>query len=345
MSKQEWGKRLSEAIHKVWCVFFDPCPTLFDVCVCFGFIGIVYVNPSLRGFYLVTYSILLMAIGFNYPERRKFNGGSLAILCVMGFTTMFFHSYYVNVKSITFQYLNFYLMMEGLLYILFTCILFYTVTTKSKNIRLLLFTLPFCLKLWIPKIIFHGQFTPVMSLCLAVFIYMVIKKKWSTATLMAAVALVILGTHKDWALMKFACRPHIWGELIEFIKNPPFLGGYLPVQIRDHWLACFVGSGFNKLLVPDNLLIVSTWGNTWLFRHNDFLSLAAYIGVLSLIPICMFIRELAVAFRRSKALIFLMAACFLSFFQITFIHPDRVIFILLMLSWMYIEHSTQREAE
>ena len=119
--------------------------------------------------------------------------------------------------------------------------------------------------------------------------------------------------------------------------NPSFLGSNFIATHEDSAIAFLVGSGFNKLLIRDHFILVGTWGNTWLFRQNDILSLMAYIGAFSIIPLGLFIKELAVRFKRTWFIAPLVAYCALCFFQITFIYPDRTAIILLSLAWMWIE--------
>jgi len=314
---KKWGKKIID-------YFANPCPTLFDLCVCFGILGIGFIRPALRGFYLEFYTMFLVIVGFNYKQKRHFNNGaSLALISLISLICLFKYTYapHYNVRNISFQYLNFYMLHEGFGYIFFACLLFYIVTTKATNLRFLLFTIPIVIwKAWLPKMIYHGQMTPILALGVGFFAYLLYKKQFKWATFIALVALDFMVFNRKWVIMKFTCRPHVWWDLILRIKEHPF-----------------VGSGFNKLLVPDNLIVVKTWGSTWLYRHNDFLSLMAYIGAFAIIPIVMFIRELFIRFKKTWFVAPLVAFCALCLFQITFIYADRVIVILLSLSWMFIE--------
>ncbi len=310
---KEWGKKVID-------YFFNPCPTLFDLCVCFSILGISYIRPALRGFYLEFYTIFLVVIGFNYKQKRQFNGSSLTLLCLLGLICLFKFTYEFRVGSASFQYLNFYLMHEGFGYIFYSALLFYTITTKATNVRLLVFALPVVAHVWIAKMLYHGQLTPVLALGVGIFAYLLYKRKFKWAIFIALVAIDFMVYKREWVAMKFACRPYVFLDLIQqIIKHP------------------FVGSGFNKLLIPDNFINVRSWGNTWLYRHNDFLSLMAYIGVFAIIPIVMLIRELLKRFKGRWYSALLVSYCALCFFQITFIFGDRVAIILLSLSWFYIE--------
>ena len=327
---KKWGRKVID-------YFFNPCPTLFDLCACFGVLGISFIRPALRGFYLEFYTIFLVIIGFNYEQKRHFNGASLTLLGLISLSTLFLHSYKVAFRSISFQYLNFYLMHEGFAYIFFGCLLFYIVATKSTNLRLLMFTLPVVMKVWIGKMLYSGQMTPMMAVGVGFFAFLLYRRQFKWAIFVALVAIDVAVFKREWLMMKFECRPYIWAHLIELIKHPPYIGSYFIERYQDSKLTFFVGSGYNKLLIPDNFINVKVWGNAWLFRQNDYLSIMAYIGIFAIIPIIMFIKELFARFKYTWFIALLIAFCTLSFFQMTFAYPDRVIVILLSLSWCYVE--------
>ena len=310
---KKWGKRVID-------YFFNPCPTLFDLCVCFGIMGISFIAKPLRGFYLEFYTIFLVIIGFHYKEKRRFDGASLTLLCLLGLISLFVHSFYANIGGLSFQYLNFYLMHEGFGYIFFSALLFYVVVTKATNLRLLAFTLPIVILPWVRIMLYSGQMTPLLALGVGFCVYLLYKRRFLILGIIALAGLCVVYFNYDWLLMKFSCRPHVWKDLLLRIKDHPF-----------------VGSGFNKLLIKDHFILVGSWGGTWLYRHQDFLSLMAYIGAFALIPIGLFIKELAVRFKRTWFIAPLIAFCALCFFQITFIYATRVIIILLSCAWMWIE--------
>ena len=308
-----WGRRVMD-------FFFNPCPTLFDLCVCAGIAGIGFVLPALRGFYLEFYAAFLVVIGFHFKEKRHFNGASLTLLCMIGMISLLVHSLEYRPGALSFQYLNFYLMHEGFSYIFFSALLFYVIVTKATNLRLLIFALPLAMKPWLDKMIYCGQMTPILAVGVGFFTYFIYKRQFKWAIFTALVAIDVVLFNREWLMMKFECRPYVWGEMLSQIKNHPF-----------------VGSGFNKLLLPDNMMVISTWGNTWLYRHNDPLSLMAYVGVFAIIPIVLFIKELSTRFKRTWFIAPLVAVVVLCSFQVTFIFPTRVAVILVSLAWFYVE--------
>ena len=329
---KKWGRSIKE-------YFFNPCPTLFDLCVCFGVVGISFVVQALRGLYLEFYAIFLMVIGFNQKQKRNFKGSNLTLLCLLAMISLLMHSLpgHINIRNPSFQYLNFYLMHEGFAYIFFACLLFYIVATKATNLRLLVFTLPVVAKVWYSEIMYCGQMTPLLAVGLGFFVFLLYKRKFKWAIFVALVAIDIMVWNRAWIILKFRCRPYVWLELCKYIRNPPYIGSFFIEKIRNCPLSFMVGSGFNKLVVPDNMIAVSTYGNYWLFKHNDYLSLMAYIGVFAIIPVALFIKELFVRFKRTWFIAPLVAYCALCFFQITFSEPDRVAIILLSMAWCWIE--------
>jgi len=329
---KKWGRSIRE-------YFFNPCPTLFDLCVCFGVAGIGIVKPALRGFYLEFYAIFLMVVGFNHKQKRHYNGASLTLLCLLAMISLLMHSLpgHISIKNMTFQYLNFYLMHEGFAYVFFSCLLFYIVVTKATNIRLLIFTLPIAMTPWIVKMLYCGQMTPILAAGLGFFVFLLYKRKFKWAIFVALVAIDVMVWNRRWLIMKFECRPHVWMELCRIIQNPPYIGSFFIEKIRNGPMTFLVGSGFNKLLIPDNLISIRSWGGNWLFRHNDPLSLMAYIGVFAIIPVVIFVKDLYIRFKRTWFIAPLVAYCALCCFQVTFIRPDKVAIILLSLSWMWIE--------
>ena len=244
----------------IWGYSLDSFPTLFDLVVCFGIIGVTFVNPFIRGFYLVFLTLLIMSVGLNYPNKRNVQLPELSLFCILGMIGVFVHSFVWSVKSITFEYLNFYMMAEGLLYIFFGCMFLSVVAQKASNLRLLMITIPITLIPMINKTVYCGQMTFIMATLVAVVIWLFWARKLALFTWATIIGLIVVGCNWHWICMKFACRPPIWLELAQAIRIHPW-----------------VGIGFNKYLRPDNMRVFS-WPDAYLFMHNDYLTIMLFMG-------------------------------------------------------------------
>jgi len=326
---RKWGE-------KIIGFFCNPRPTLFDIVAVVGVIGMGFVIEDLKGLYLIFYSITIVCLGFHQRLQRNIRASGLALIALCGLTNLFLHSFAIYYKSITFQYLNVYLMLEGFIYILFGSLLFYTLATKGNNLRLFAITLPIAALGWIKYGLHGGQISVFFALLVGFIVYLALQRRFILLHLLICLALCVIifcplkiggnDTHLlGWMKMKFSLRPAAWMELYKLI-----------------WVHPFIGEGFNKFIGQDNNSIV-LWNSTktvvmnCLYRQNDYLNIAVLYGAPILIAIGVFIKEGFSRLRNSWMLAPFMAICILAFVQMTFFCPDKALVLLCTTATFYTE--------
>src|SRR4030043_1089281 len=217
---------------------FSPRPTLFDLCAVFGVVGIPFIPECLHGFYFCFYAVFITVIGFYSMCYRNVSFSSLTLLSLIALSGLFIHAFVWGPNSITFQYLNFYLLFEGFAYVLFGSVMFYTLVTKGRNLKLILITLPIALIPFIKFSLHHGRGSIVFAIAIAVVLFCVKHRKYGWALAITIFALDFFIWKFAWFKMKFACRIPLWHDMIfsTDMTNP---------GIKLH---PFVGSGLNHFL-------------------------------------------------------------------------------------------------
>lgn len=313
-------------MRKVWGWLLQmvcPTPSLTDFVFAIGIIPIGFIDRLYQGIYLVSLSLLLFAFSIAREDTKKFVSPALSFILFWSFISIFLHSTLLPTKSVMYNYVNFSLMSESFIYILAGILLLKTVIGKVVNIRLLYLTIPIALIPVVNKMLYFGQVTPVFAVLLAFAFYFIGRQKKIFVVLTSLLALTILITNFQWVAMKFNCRPYVNIELLR--------------QISENF---WKGTGFNRFLTPDNLIWVRQIGNFeygWLYRHNDFLSITAFMGVPILLGIVLFLKELFDRVRYTPWIIMFTAIVLMCCFQITMFLPDKALIIIACMVTMYCE--------
>jgi len=287
-----------------------------------------FIRLPWQGFYFCLYSVFVTTIGFYRKNERNIAVPSLTLLSLIALAGIFSHGFISGPNSITFQYLNFMLMFEGFGYVFFGSLLFYTLVNKGRNLRLFYLTLPIALLPTIKSYLYSGRGSILFALALALIIYWIANRKYMLAGLMAIIALEFLYIKLDWFKMKFACRLPMWYDMIYSNQKFP------PIGITQH---PFIGHGFNQLLIPDNIMCSTSWGRTWLFKHNDPLNIINILGVFVIIPLGLFIDQIIQKVKKSRFLVPILAVIIVGFVQMTLFSGDRALAITAFLALTYIE--------
>jgi hypothetical protein len=199
--------------------------------------------------------------------------------------------------------------------------MFYVLVSKGKNLRLFFVTLPIALIPFFKLSVYSGRGSIVFAMAIAAIIYLLMRKKYGWSLVIALLSLDLFIYKFVWFKMKFACRIPLWKDM--------FL---------DLWQHPFIGTGFNKLLIPDNMMISTSWGKTWLFKHNDYLNIVGVLGVFAIIPVLIFIRRIILQTKNSLYLIPVIGIAILCFVQMTIFSGDMALVIVCFLSLAYIEN-------
>lgn len=313
-------------MRKVWDILKTlvcPTPSLLDVTFAIGIIPIGFFDRQFQGIYLVGLSLLLFAFSMGREDTKGFVSPGLSFILFWSFVSIFLHGTSLPTKSVMYNFINFSLMSEAFIYILAGILLLKTVIGKVVNIRLLYITIPIALIPIINKAVYFGQVTPIFAVLLAFFLYFIGRQKKIFVVLTSVVTLTILIMNFQWVAMKFNCRPYVNIELLKQIGE-------------SYW----IGTGFNRFLTPDNLVWVRQIGNFeygWLYRHNDFLSITAFMGVPILLGIIIFLKELFDRIRYTPWVVMFTAIILMCLFQITMFLPDKALIIIACMVTMYCE--------
>jgi hypothetical protein len=292
----------------------SPLPSFFDLSVMASVFGILWLPKEHQGIYLVFFSAYLCSLTLMLKPNREWKSTGLSLFVIWSFLSLFKHSWMVNTSSVVYKWINFSLMSEGFIYILFGAFLLKNIVNYSRNIKLLYLLLPIAMIPWIKVMLFHGQVSPILGLAIAFIIYLIMKKEYLVAILLTLPVIIGCCIKHEWIAMKWACRPYVWIELLRQMQEHPF-----------------VGSGFNKFLTPDNLTWIRQIGAVvygWIYRHNDYLSIAAFIGTPVLLTIGLFITEVFNRLKKNWLVVPFMAIVIMCFFQITMFSSEKAFLLI-----------------
>jgi len=334
--------------QKLYDYFLRPRPTLFDIIAIYGIGGVGLVPRPIMGFYLCGFAWVLWMVGFSYPNERNECFPSLTIFCLMAFSSMFIHTFYYCVNSITFQYLNFYLLFEGWVYPFCGCAIFVLLVNKGRNLRLMWVTLPLALIPGIEYAIKGGRGSAIFALGIASLAYFFSKNKKVGFLILFLLASFFL-INKDWFMKKWDCRVPLWYDMtFQKPENPVGIQDVLlqkPFEQYTHGVINhpLLGHGYNKLILRDNFFLSTSWGETGLYRQNDYINIAHAMGALIWIPLGMFMWRIFTQVKGSWFLIPCLTIAILSFVQLTMFWGSNALFVVCMLALVYGESLKKKE--
>jgi hypothetical protein len=287
-----------------------PVPSFFDFCVAVFLIIPFITNNTAQMIMFVFYIIFLICLSMGLTPQRNYKSTPLMLLALWSLIGVFVHSFAVSKESITYKYLNVYLMSEGFIYIFFGILFLITVIKYSTNLKFLYFLLPialiptFKMEIFITGLTYIPRwnlkdFTFWGSIATAVFIYFLLRRKYIIVFFISLWGLFMIGFLNKLIMTRFVCRPLVWQQLVKEIFQHPLFG-----------------TGFSKgIFPPDNLLLVEKYG--YVFRHNDYLSLGAYLGISAMIIAVWFVVETIKKVGIRPELILILSIAIMCFFQLT----------------------------
>lgn len=286
------------------------CPSVFDV-VASGILATVFIqNRFYKGTFFIFYSIFIMTFSILLKPRRRFTSIPLWLFLAWALAMVFTHNEIKIVEgSVMNYYFNVAIMFEGFIYIFCGVMLLKTIIEHSKCMKYVYLMLPAILIPFIRTYSYGGRITPIVALVVSFIIYLILKKDFVVASIVGLAGASVALIKWPWVAMKFACRPYVMVELIK--------------QMFEHPVK---GSGFKSLLGAENMIWVRQIGDVvygWIYRHNDFLSIGAYLGVFALICITLFVFESMFRIGITPYLIPFMAIILTCFFQMTMFEPDK----------------------
>jgi len=260
-----------------------------------------------QNIFFIFYIIFLTCISIGIKPKREYHSLPLMCLSIWAFIGVFIHSFVICEESITMKYLNMYLLSEGFIYILFGSLFILTVVKYSKNTRIFYILIPLGLIPFFKQVKIAENVTFFASIGVSLIIYLILRRKWLYASILANLGLII--AFFNWPLIqsKWPARPLVWGQLI-----------------KEIWLKKIVGSGFyHGLEHPNEMIWVSQGNYGWLWRHNDYLSIGAYLGIPAMIFIIWFLFSTIKKIHIRLALIPILIIAIMSFFQMNMFKVER----------------------
>lgn len=310
-------KGASDRIKRMAGWFIRPAPSFFDLCLA-GFLILPYIRDGYRQeIFFIFYIIFLVCISMGQKPIREYHSLPLMLLSLWALIGVFIHSYLICEESITMRYLNMYLLSEGFIYILFGSLFITMVVKYSRNMRIFYLLIPFGLIPMLlkqispaPLILIYAtprNFTLWGSIGISITLYFALRRKWLYTSILASIGLILAFLKRGVLMSNWQARPYAWGQLIrEIIKHP------------------FVGSGFyHGLEHPKHMIWIEYQNHGWLFRHNDYLSLGAYLGIFATICVMWFLINSAKKIGIRPALIPVLIIIIMSFFQLNMFRIER----------------------
>lgn len=247
-----------------WKGVFSPLPSFFDLCLA-GILITPFINDyTKQSIFFIFYIILLTCISISLKPRRDYRNIPLSLLTIWAFIGIFIHNFVIPCEeSVVIQYINLYILSEGFIYILFGAMFVMLVIRHSRNMRFIYPVIPVVLFFALHR---NGDFnkTFILSSGLSILIYLLLSKKFLFASISAAGILIFAKLRWSALMVSWACRPYVLRQLWKEICQRPLFG-----------------SGFYHGLGHPQEMINTPWG--WLYRHCDWLSICAYLGVPMLI--------------------------------------------------------------
>jgi len=289
---------------------FGSLPSMFDILVA-GIFGITFLPSTfLRGTFFVFYSLFIICVTLFLKPKRQYTSIPLALLTLWSFAMIFVHNNITVVNnSIVNRYFNIAIMYEGFIYLFVGVLLFRSIIIYSKQPMWILLCLPISIIPLIKDSLYMGSMSMIAAIVVSCIIYLFINRRMVWVNILMLLSVITSVIIWKWIALKFVCRPYAWVELLRNIKEHPF-----------------VGSGFNHTLLPDNMIWVKKIGTVtygWIWAHNDYLNLASYLGVITLIFMAWFITETLKRIGKTVYLIPFLTIVIASCFQITMFFPDK----------------------
>lgn len=304
---------------RVWArSLIAPRPSIFDLFVA-GTLSIVLLRDKFhQGMFLVFYSVFILILTIVMKPKRNYISIPLFLIVLWSFFMIFVHN---KIEIVPGNFMNYWLnvsiMFEGFIYILFGFFLLRNIIVYSTNLKFIFLLLPIALIPIMKVNAIGGRMTIPMAFILSVLIYFFLNRKIFWGLVIGIVSLTEVICLWPYIQTKFACRPYIWIEMLREIKSHPF-----------------IGSGFDHTLKPDNMTWVHKIGNMvygWIYRHNDLLSIGAYLGVIVTILLIWFIVESLFKIGKSGYLIPFLTILITSLFQLTFFEPVKATICLVLI--------------
>ena len=307
-------------------------PSLFDLAVC-GFMGLLltikihkYHYEDVKKITLVFGIIALMLVAMMCKQRRTWRNWMISALAMWSMFHVFWHSWIgikPSVQSFITAHINWTLLNEGFIYILFWVFGVWVIVSFSKSWKIYYGVVTLAIIVGISRSFdsyLGWSMTPLMSPILAGAIFMLINKRWKIA-LPVIVGGIGLTIYKwEWLLYKFVTRPIMWKIAIRDMLKEPWGHGW------DH--------GINHM---DGFVYSETGlGSGWI--QGDLVELGKYLGVPAVIFTGLFFGYLLFKGKKNSLAYYLfLTAMIAGLFQRTMFFSVQTGVVLLAVSLLILE--------
>lgn len=222
-----------------------------------------YRQETTQKIYFVFGVIALSLLSLFSKPKRYLTDWCVGAFALWALFLMFWHSQ-IWVESITYRYLDFFLMSEGFIHVFAAILLYKLVYEYVDKLPSVYFALVF----YLGRGFFIKSLTPIFAVAICSLIWCVAKKKWQWFGLMLVLTCAFIGMNTHYIWVKWQARAFAWPYTIKEILQHPF-----------------IGTGFDKSIMI-NLI---KGPNGWCFRHNDFLNVTKDLGLPALMLIGVFL--------------------------------------------------------
>lgn len=243
----------------------------FNLAVCGVILAVSYTQGTVRSIVFNFGVFTLLVLSLFLRRKREFINIPLALFLLWSIASIFIHVKLAT-TGVVFEYLNIYLMANGFIYLLSAVLLYKLVIEYSDS--LIPYILTFCVALipYASRAIHGGRVTIIFAFLLANIIWLWKRKRLYSVWLMVYTLLAAVCNYK-WIMMKWGCRPVVWGELARKALEHPF-----------------IGSGFKHMIgMPESMIYVPTSRYGIVFKHNDYLAIGGSLGIVATILLVWFV--------------------------------------------------------
>lgn len=286
MNKQLWGKIKNLAPVVLGINLFVLISPFID--------WRPFIQETTQKLYFVFGIIVLSLLSLLSKPKRQLVDWRISLFALWSLVLMFWYSK-IWFNSITFRYLNFYLMSEGFIHV-FMAVLFYKLVYEYVDELPAIY---FALAFYLGRGFFIQSLTPIFTVAICSLIYALAKKKYIVASLIVLWAILFFLGENAYIMHKWQARAFAWPYVIkEIIWHP-------------------LGTGFDK-----GIMINMVPGpNGWCFRHNDFLNITKDLGLPALALICIFLKDFFKKFKVGILSLICLGTLIIGFFQTTWYWP------------------------
>lgn len=294
-----------------------------------------YPQEMIQSVFLIFGTIFLMCIGYMQKAKREYRNIPLALLTILSLIYLFAKNWHVG--SLSCNWLNWYLMNEGFLYLFFGIFLIKTIVTYAKRYRFYYVALITVIAFWLWNycLDMHGwgkgwTMTPLLAFSIGGVLTLARHAKTRICSIgigLIGLSAVIYKWHWLWGV-KWRARPDFWKYTVHRVITSKWLGHGFDQGLNAK-------DGLVSVRMKEAVPFIQKWLGGW--RNNDYLEIAEYLGVIALMLITWFIIQTLLGSKANLAYFLFVSAIIMCFFQRSMFHPVKAGLILIITSLVLLE--------